>query len=55
VADGIAEALVTTELGLAMALPGLALGAWLDRKEERLQQELEWLETWTNAEGSNGE
>ncbi len=40
VAAGIAEALLTTEVGLALAIPGLFFGTWLDRREERLRQEL---------------
>lgn len=44
VAAGIAEALVTTELGLALALPGLGFGLWLDRREIRLRRELDVLE-----------
>ncbi len=47
IADGIAEALVTTEVGLALALPGLVLATWLDRKEQRVRQELEWLASAT--------
>lgn len=44
VAAGIAEALVTTELGLALALPGLGFGLWLERRELRLRRELDVLE-----------
>jgi biopolymer transport protein ExbB len=41
VAGGISEALITTQMGLLVAIPGLFAGRWLDRKEQRLATELE--------------
>lgn len=39
-AAGISEALITTELGLALALFGLGFGLWLERRELRLRREM---------------
>lgn len=36
VANGISKALITTQLGLAIAIPGLIIGRLLDRKERRI-------------------
>lgn len=43
IAGGISEALITTELGLAIAIPGLILGQLLTRRQERIATELEQL------------
>ncbi len=43
VAGGIAEALVSTQVGLGVAIPGLLVGRMLNRKQERLTAELEEL------------
>jgi len=40
VANGIAEALFTTEFGLVIAIPGLIIGLLLDRKEDGMKQDL---------------
>ncbi|MCB9896915.1 MAG: MotA/TolQ/ExbB proton channel family protein [Planctomycetes bacterium] len=48
VADGISEALVTTETGLVIALPGLFLQYQLVRKSERYKAFLAHLETVCN-------
>lgn len=40
IAGGISQALFTTQMGLAVAVPGVIFGGILDRKEERIQQEL---------------
>lgn len=42
-AGGISEALVTTQFGLAVAIPGLILGGYLHRRVERFQARLEEL------------
>ena len=44
IAQGIAKALFTTQLGLAIAIPGYLLTRLLDRREEGLRSELERLE-----------
>ena len=43
IAGGIAEALFTTQLGLAIAIPGYFVTRVLDRREEALRGELEQL------------
>ncbi len=40
-ADGISEALVTTEAGLCIAIPALLCHAWLNRRLRRISTELE--------------
>jgi biopolymer transport protein ExbB len=45
VADGISEALITTETGLVIALPGLFFQYQLVRKHERYKAFLAHLET----------
>lgn len=40
---GISQALITTQFGLSVAIPGLILGRSLDRREERLLEELDEL------------
>ena len=41
VASGISEALFTTQMGLAVAIPGLLAGRALQRKEQLLRGEIE--------------
>jgi len=41
VAGGISEALFTTQMGLAVSVPGLIVGRFLDRLEGRMNQELD--------------
>lgn len=43
IAAGVSEALFTTQLGLAVALPGLLLGRLLERREQRLRDAIEAL------------
>jgi biopolymer transport protein ExbB len=45
VADGISEALITTETGLVVALPGLFLQHALQRRHERYEAFLAHLQT----------
>jgi len=40
VAGGIAEALISTQMGLFVAIPGLIVGRLLERKEEALRTEM---------------
>lgn len=40
IAAGIAQALFTTQLGLAVAIPGLVIKGWLDRKQAVIEVEL---------------
>src|SRR5690606_17583351 len=41
IAGGISQALFTTQMGLAVAVPGLVLGRILDRQQNLLQDEIE--------------
>ena len=40
IAGGISRALVTTQLGLAVAIPGLIIKSYLDKKERTIRMEL---------------
>ncbi len=40
IAGGISQALFTTQMGLAVAVPGIVAGRVLDRKQQRMEQEL---------------
>ncbi len=40
IASGISQALITTQMGLAVAIPALLLGAFLDRRQRRIHHEL---------------
>lgn len=40
IAGGISQALFTTQMGLAVAIPGLLAKGWLDRREAKLEMEL---------------
>ncbi|MBH25529.1 MAG: flagellar motor protein MotA [Myxococcales bacterium] len=40
IAGGISEALFSTQMGLAVAIPGLIVGKLLDRRQEALETEL---------------
>ncbi|MEW6683781.1 MAG: MotA/TolQ/ExbB proton channel family protein [Nitrospirota bacterium] len=40
IAGGIAQALFTTQLGLAVAIPGLIIKGYLDKKQRTIQMEL---------------
>ncbi len=54
VAGGIAEALFSTQMGLAVAIPGLILGRLLDRREALLNDELEELAAILTQTGHEG-
>ena len=41
IAGGISEALFTTQMGLIVAVPGVLIGRILDRRAERLAEEIE--------------
>lgn len=50
IAAGISEALHATQMGLAVAVPGLVFGRVLDQRQDRLEQELEELKDLLCAE-----
>ncbi len=41
IAGGISQALFTTQMGLAVAVPGIVVGRILERKEQRFREELD--------------
>jgi len=41
VANGISRALVTTQLGLVVAIPVMIVGRLLDRRERRIREDIE--------------
>ncbi|MDT8407457.1 MAG: MotA/TolQ/ExbB proton channel family protein [Methylococcales bacterium] len=41
IAGGIAQALLTTQMGLSVAIPGVLVKSMLDRKQRKIQAELE--------------
>ena len=41
VANGISQALLTTQFGLLVAIPGMIVGRLLDRKQDQMAQEVE--------------
>ena len=43
VAGGISEALVSTQMGLAVAIPGMLVGRLLDRRATRIRDTLDQL------------
>lgn len=43
VAGGISEALISTQMGLAVAIPGVIFGRLLDRRQQLLEDELDQL------------
>lgn len=43
IAGGVSQALLTTQVGLTIAIPGLLLGRTLDRRERRITDEMERL------------
>lgn len=53
VAGGVSQALLSTQVGLCVAIPGLLLGRMLDRKERGLERELELIKS-TLEEGAPG-
>lgn len=55
IAGGISEALFSTQMGLAVAIPGLVLGRVLARREERLLTELDELRELLCGEAGAGE
>ena len=41
IAGGISKALFTTQMGLAISIPGLLLGRMIERKEQNIKRELD--------------
>ena len=55
IANGISQALFTTQFGLCVAVPGMIIGRLLDRKEDRMQEELFQIREFFNSLGESGE
>ncbi|MFH1463772.1 MAG: MotA/TolQ/ExbB proton channel family protein [Pseudomonadota bacterium] len=49
IAGGISVALVSTQMGLLVAIPGLLAGRALDARQRRLESQLHRLATWLSA------
>ena len=54
IAGGIGEALLTTQMGLAIAVPGLVVGRMLDHHEARLHGDLDQLADVLSRRGLRG-
>ena len=52
VAGGISEALVSTQMGLAVAIPGVIIGRLLDRRQDIMEDELDQLVEMLTAEAT---
>jgi biopolymer transport protein ExbB len=50
IAGGISQALFTTQMGLCVAVPGIVIGRLLDRRQVRVEQELEQIKDWLSAD-----
>jgi biopolymer transport protein ExbB len=51
VANGISRALITTQFGLVVAIPGMIVGRLLDRREHRMNEDIEQIKEHLSAEG----
>lgn len=51
IAGGISEALLTTEVGLCIAIPGTLVARMIDRREDHLRRELVLLESLAQRDG----
>jgi len=54
IAGGISQALFTTQMGLAVAIPGLLVGRVLDQREQALTGELTKIKDILCAEDAGG-
>jgi biopolymer transport protein ExbB len=50
VANGISQALITTQFGLVVAIPGLIVGRLLDRRENHMLQDIEQIKDSLSVE-----
>lgn len=56
VANGISQALFTTQFGLVIAIPGMIVGRLFDRREHTMREEIEQIKDYFNSKtGSNDE
>lgn len=54
IAGGIGEALLTTQMGLTIAVPGIVVGRLLDRHEASLHQDLDQIADVLSSRGLSG-
>jgi biopolymer transport protein ExbB len=54
VAGGISEALITTQMGLAVAIPGMIVGRILDKRQRQIARELEQIKDILCSEEGKG-
>ncbi len=54
IAGGISQALITTQMGLAVAIPGLLVGRILDQRQEKFETELNKLKDILCCEHAGG-
>jgi biopolymer transport protein ExbB len=54
IAGGISQALLTTQMGLAVAVPGVIVGRLLDRRQEQLSMELAKIKDLVCARAAEG-
>ncbi len=54
VANGISQALLTTEFGLLIAVPGMIVGRLLDRREDKMKAEIEQIKDYLNSPAYEG-
>lgn len=50
IANGISQALFTTQFGLVIAVPGLILGRFLDRRQDSMADEIEQIKEFFEAD-----
>ena len=55
IANGISQALFTTQFGLVIAVPGLILGRFLDRREDAMREEIDQIKEYFTAVGAGEE
>lgn len=55
IANGISQALFTTQFGLVIAVPGLLLGRFLDSREDSMRDEIEQIKEYFTAAEQEGE
>lgn len=55
VANGISQALFTTQFGLVIAIPGMIVGGLIDRKEFRIRQDISQIKELVISEVADGD
>jgi biopolymer transport protein ExbB len=55
VANGISQALFTTQFGLVIAIPGMIVGGLIDRKERKIKDDIRQVKDLVVSEPTNGD